>query len=256
MTILQSAHPGTSVMDTQGESIGIVTHQAADAVGCVRNSGYSDVEAYSEDKLRSLGEFELRMLAEVSGEPMAPMLGRSCFSGRITVAPLGADVVEEQKEERGRNSSSTPVKIPSGASREVPASAVVFGEKPKKRSAGVAFKKFEPPEHVCVMQPCEQRRKSTDGYCSQVAASTSASMTEIGLPEVDAMVGQGKSAGRVGAPLVGRTALGFELTPSQKLVGNEKFSQQSKKYASQSTQTMLKHFFGIESSDKVGSWSY
>ena len=75
---------------------------------------------------------------------------------------------------------------------------------------------------------------------SRVVASTSGMVTEIGFPKMDAMFGQGISAGHVGAPMLYDAALGFELPPREKLVSGEKFSKRSKFYPSQSAQTLLK----------------
>ena len=62
MTMMQSAGPGTGVVETQRQSVQLLTHKAVFIAGSRQSSVDSDVNAYCVDKLRSLTEDELRTL--------------------------------------------------------------------------------------------------------------------------------------------------------------------------------------------------
>ena len=107
-----------------------IDSQTVDVAGCGHKAGDSDVEAYFEDKLRSLGEGELRALAEVTVESIAQILGGPCSSGRVDATPLYGGGFREQVEENIVCLTSTPVIFPKAVSINAPASMVVFGETP------------------------------------------------------------------------------------------------------------------------------
>ena len=88
-------------------------------------------------------------------------------------------------------------------------------ESPSKRTAGVAFIVNEQTEVVGGMCPSDKRKKSSGRKRSRVAASTSGMVTEIGLPEMVAKVGQRTSGGSVGVPMFCDATLGFELPPRE-----------------------------------------
>ena len=96
------------------------------------------------------------------------------------------------------------------------------------------------------MYPSEKRNKRSGGESIHAVASTSAMVSEIGLPEKDASVGQGTSSGRVDAPTLCEATLVFELPSREELVSGAKFSKRSKYYPRQSAKTSMKDFFELK----------
>ena len=93
MTVLQSAQRGIDI----GDNFSLMD---VDPVGSVQGSGDSDVNAYCEDRLRSLSESELQILAEVGEELIADFLtGPSSSGGAADVLGFSHGV-----------NSSTPIK--------------------------------------------------------------------------------------------------------------------------------------------------
>ena len=79
MPVLRSAQPGNTIGKT-------LRNTKVDRVGSAQSSGYSDVNAYCEDKLWSLSEGELQIIVEVGGESIAQFLcGQISSSGAAMV---------------------------------------------------------------------------------------------------------------------------------------------------------------------------
>ena len=91
---------------------------------------------------------------------------------------------------------------------------------------------------------CVRReKKSNSGEDTRLATSTGGLTTDHGLPDMDAMVGQGTFTGRVGMLLCSDTFLGFEAPLREKLSAHGSLPQRCRYYPSQSAKTLLKDFF-------------
>ena len=146
-------------------------------------------------------------------------------------------------EKRGHlRLSSTPVKTLFGNTGPVSVGIDCI-ESPVKSSVGVAFKTDEEKQVICDEHWFAKRRTLKKGEDSRLTTSTGGLVTEITFSEVNATVAQGTSTGRVGMLLFSRTSLGFGLYPREELSAQTKFPQRSKYYPSQSSKTLLKHFF-------------
>ena len=171
-----------------------------------------------------MSEGDLRRLAEVTEENFVQILGGPRYGGGVDVTALVGGCSRDQVGKAPGHLSSTPVKIPRPASADVPSSMVVFVESPSKPTVGVVFTLYEPEEVFGRISPSERKRRKSSGEESfRVATSTTGMMTETGLSEMDATVGQGKTAGRVDLPRSFDAALRFELPPREELACREKF---------------------------------
>ena len=88
-------------------------------------------------------------------------------------------------------------------------------------------------------------KKSNDGDGSKMVTLTSGLTTEIGLSEMDDMVGQGPSTSNFNVFLFGGISLGCDLPPREELFAREVFPARSKHYLSQSAKTLFKDFSGM-----------
>ena len=84
-TILRSVQRGINVSEG-------VRNMSVDAVGSVQSNANSDVNAYCEDKLRSLSQDELQTLAKGREESLAKTLGCLGVSGGVVDEPMHVDV--------------------------------------------------------------------------------------------------------------------------------------------------------------------
>ena len=139
MTMIDSTRPGFDVEETHGQSVRIVTHTAVDVAGSGHSSCHSDMNTFCEYNLRSFREDELRASAEVSEESIAQIIGGPFPSSVFDAAASSGGDFEGQAKAGCVHSRSTTVKIPRATSCDVPASRLVFGESPIKRTAEVAF---------------------------------------------------------------------------------------------------------------------
>ena len=91
MKVLQSAQRGVDI----GEEVSLT---GVDPVGSVQRSGDSNLKTYCQDKLLSLSDGYLPILAGVGEESVAQRFGRpSCSSGAaLIVHGRNEDVVEER----------------------------------------------------------------------------------------------------------------------------------------------------------------
>ena len=118
-----------------------------DPVASVESSGACDVNAYCENKLQSLSEGELQILAKVNEESFAQILVGQSSSSAAAVVVNGRN----EKVVRGRSRvqvNSTPVKNLIG-SNDASSVGVGSGESVVKPSVGVALRIGEREESIC-----------------------------------------------------------------------------------------------------------
>ena len=76
-----------------------------------------------------------------------------------------------------------------------------------------------------------------------MATSTIGLTTEIGLSEIDEMIGQGPTTSHFKVALFGGNFWGVNYLHVKKLIARGDFPTRTKYYLSQSTKTLLKDFF-------------
>ena len=157
---------------------------------------------------------------EVSEESIANSLGGPIVSGRFVDESTHLDVVGDEEEGSQEYLSSTPVKSASG-DENVAGSLKFPSASPLKRSTGMAFVISEQNELLCEIAESGKRRKeSNDCDGSKMVTSTGGLSTEIGLSEVDDIVGQGPPTNLVNVLLFVGASERYELSPREKTVGN------------------------------------
>ena len=242
MTLLQSARPGTNTDETISQSMERVPQEVVDPEGSVGSSGDREINVYCEDKLRSLSEGEIQTLVDVSGESIANMWSGPIVIERVVDESIHVDVVGDSEDGGREYLSSTPVKSAGGV-RNVADSSKLPSESPVKRPAGVAFMISEDGELMCEVAQSGKRKKSNDGDVRRIATSTGGLTIEIGLSEIDDMIGQGPSTSHFNDPLFGGTSVGSEMPPREELIAHENFSTKREYYPDQSATTLLEDFF-------------
>ena len=82
-----------------------------------------------------------------------------------------------------------------------------------KRSVEKSSLIFEEEGLMCAVKQSGEKIKSNDSGDSRIGASTGGQTTELGLSEMDEMVGMGPSTSSAIAVLFGEPLLGIELPP-------------------------------------------
>ena len=83
MAVLQSGRPVTNNSQNNSQSMEKVLVEVVTLKRSVGSSGGTDVNEYSEDKLRSLNEGEVQTVVEVSEESMAKIMGGPIVSDKV-----------------------------------------------------------------------------------------------------------------------------------------------------------------------------
>ena len=184
---------------------------------------------------------------ELSDESIAKILCGPIVSDIVVDQSIRVDIVGDLEEGGQEFLSSTLVKGANGDGNVNVVDSLKFpSQSPLKRSAGVAFVISEKEEFVGELAQSGKRKRNTnDGDGGTIATSTGGLTTEIGLSELDEMIRQGPSTILASDPTFGKTSLGVELPPREKLVGITKICQRSKFDPGQSAETLLKNCFEL-----------
>ena len=117
-----------------------------------------------------------------------------------------------------------------------------------KRVSNVNFADGEPDvDPVGSVRPAKLGRLDL-GSSFKTVATVEGESTDIGLSDIDAMIGQGTSTGKIGPTGFFSRNMKVEMPPREGLAAQERFSQKAKFYPSQSAKTLLEDFFEINAS--------
>ena len=128
-------------------------------MGFGKTNADSNVNAFCEEKFRSLSESELRALAEVCEESLAQIQGVRCSIAVGETIALGGSGCKYQPGKGRIFLSSTPLNVLRSSSCDVLVSIVISEESPSKRTSEVASNVIEQAGVSRGICPSEKKEK-------------------------------------------------------------------------------------------------
>ena len=183
--------------------------------------------------MRSFSEGELETLVEVNEESVVQILGGPSNSGEYTdVLGLSHDV-----------KCSKTLKQRELARQELlPVDPTPVGS-PVKLVANVEFIAVESSYDLESAFPPMRVIMSNFDCTDRTRTSVGGIPIDIGLSEIDAVVGKHALVGQAGPSRFVVESVNVLMRPRDKLTAQQQFPQRSKFYPSQYAKTLLKHFF-------------
>ena len=164
----------------------------------------------------------------MSEESIAKMMGGPIVGERVVGESMHVDFVGDLEAGGQECLSSTPVKSTSGVVNVAYSSKLPI-ESPLKRPVGVAFKIIDKKEFLCAtVQSGNSTKRSNGGVGSRMVTLIGGLDTEMGLSEMDDMIGQGSSTNHFDVSSFRGTSVGCELPPRWELFDHENFPTRSK----------------------------